>query len=117
MRARALGGFRIAAQRRSPHLRSMAFAALGAAELLSRRPDEVAARALLADTLAVIGEPTTDDPGWPWPEDRLSYANASIAEALIVAGDALPDEPALEPRPETCWSSCCAPRPATATCR
>ena len=95
MRARALGGFRIAAQRRSPHLRSMAFAALGAAELLSRRSDEMAARALLTDTLAVIGRPKIDDPCWPWPEERLSYANASIAEALIVAGDALPNESAL----------------------
>ncbi|HEX5301869.1 MAG TPA: glycosyltransferase [Streptosporangiaceae bacterium] len=96
MRARALGGFRIAAQRRSPHLRSMAFAALGAAELLSSRPDEMAARALLTDMLAVIGRPDVDDPGWPWPEERLSYANGSIAEALIVAGDALPDESALD---------------------
>jgi hypothetical protein len=95
MRARALGGFRIAAQCRSRHLRSMAFAALGAAELLSRRPDEVAARALLTDTLAVIGRPKVSDPDWPWPEERLSYGNASIAEALIVAGDALPDESAL----------------------
>jgi hypothetical protein len=95
MRARALSGFRIAAQRRSPHLRSMAFAALGAAEVLSERPDEMAARALLTDLLAVIGRPRTGDRGWPWPEERLSYANASIAEALIVAGDALPDEPAL----------------------
>jgi hypothetical protein len=95
MRARALTGFRIAAQCRSPHVRSMAFAALGAAELLSRRPDEMAARQLLADALAVIGVGKADDPKWPWPEERLSYANASIAEALIVAGDALPDGPAL----------------------
>jgi len=95
MRARALGGFRIAAQCRSPHVRSMAFAALGAAELLRKRPDEIAARALLTDTLAVIGRPQVDDPGWPWPEERLSYGNASIAEALIVAGDALPDASAL----------------------
>ncbi len=95
MRARALGGFRIAAQGRSPHVRSMVFAALGAAELLSKRPDEMAARALLTDTLAVIGRPQVDDPGWPWPEERLSYANASIAEALIVAGDAVPDASAL----------------------
>ena len=78
MRARALGGFRIAAQRRSPHLRSMSFAALGAAELLSVRPDELAARALLTDMLAVVGRPRIGDPGWPWPEERLSYANASI---------------------------------------
>jgi hypothetical protein len=95
MRARALGGFRIAAQCRSPHVRSMAFAALGAAELLRKRPDEMAARQLLTDTLAVIGAGEDDDSLWPWPEERLSYGNASIAEALIVAGDALPDAPAL----------------------
>ncbi|MGH3284880.1 MAG: glycosyltransferase [Streptosporangiaceae bacterium] len=96
MRARALTGFRLAAQCRSPHVRPMAFAALGAAELLSRRPDELAARRLLTDTLATIGEPADDDSRWPWPEERLSYGNASIAEALIVAGDALPDGPALD---------------------
>ena len=95
MRARALGGFRIAAQCRATHLRSMAFAALGAAELLSKRPDEMAARRLLTDTLAVIGAGKSGDPRWPWPEERLSYGNASIAEALIVAGGALPDGPAL----------------------
>jgi hypothetical protein len=95
MRARALGGFRIAAQCRSRHLRSMAFAALGAAEVLSNRPDELAAKALLTDFLAVLGRPKVNDPGWPWPEERLSYANASVAEALIVAGDALSDESAL----------------------
>jgi hypothetical protein len=26
------------------------------------------------------------DPRWPWPEPRLGYANADLAEALIVAG-------------------------------
>ena len=95
MRARALGGFRVAAQARSPYVRSMAFAALGAAEVLSKRPDEIAARALLTDTLAVLGGGKHGDSGWPWPEERLGYGNASIAEALIVAGDALPDVPAL----------------------
>jgi hypothetical protein len=95
MRARALAGFRLAAQCRSPHVRPMAFAALGAAELLRRRPDETAARRLLAGTLAAIGEPADDDPRWPWPEERLSYGNASVAEALIDAGDALPDTAAL----------------------
>ena len=65
MRARALGGFRIAAQARSPHVRSMAFAALGAAELLRKRPDEIAARRLLTDTLAAIGRPRTTIPAGP----------------------------------------------------
>jgi hypothetical protein len=31
------------------------------------------------------------NPAWPWPEARLSYSNASIAEALLIAGQALPD--------------------------
>jgi hypothetical protein len=95
LRAPALAGFRTAAQGRSRHLRSMAFAALGAAELLRSQPGEMAARLLLADALAAIGEPPDGDRGWPWPEKRLSYANATIAEALIVAGDALPDVAAL----------------------
>ena len=43
----------------------------------------------------MIGEPEVDDSRWPWPEERLSYAHASVAEALIVAGEALPDGPAL----------------------
>ncbi len=90
MRATALLGFRTAARRRSPHRRAMAFAALGAGELLLRRPDELAARELLTDAVAAIGadEGTSD---WPWPEPRMTYANASIADALLVAGEALPD--------------------------
>ena len=95
MRARALVGFRIAAQCRSRYVRSMALAALGSAEVLRKRPDDMAARGLLTDTVAVIGEPEVDDSRWPWPEERLSYGNASVAEALIVAGEALPDGPAL----------------------
>src|SRR5450755_2049832 len=55
----------------------------------------LAARRLLTDTLAAIVGAEDDDSRWPWPEERLSYGNASIAEALVVAGDALPDVPAL----------------------
>jgi hypothetical protein len=89
-RARALLGFRSAARHRSPHLRAMAFAALGAGELLAARPDELAARRLLLDVVAMLSE-VTADPAWPWPEPRLTYSNATIAEALLVAGEALPD--------------------------
>jgi hypothetical protein len=73
---------------RSPHRRAMAFAALGAAELLATRPGDLRARGLLADAVETIG-PLPSDPVWPWPEERLSYANAAIAEALIAAGDLL----------------------------
>jgi hypothetical protein len=72
----------------------MAFAALGAAEVLDIRPEHSGALGLLADVLAVIGD-RTPDAAWPWPLPRLSYANGSIAEAVIVAGWWLGDAHAL----------------------
>jgi len=92
-RARALLGFRTAARRRSEHRRAMAFAALGAGELLLARPDEVAARELLQDAVVALSGVAVD-PRWPSPEPRLTYCNATIAEALLVAGQALPDRTA-----------------------
>ncbi|MFD0522154.1 hypothetical protein [Paractinoplanes durhamensis] len=68
----------------------MAFAALGAAELLRADPGHERAAELLAAAAGMIGRPDPD-PRWPWPEERLSYANAALAEALIVAGDLLGD--------------------------
>jgi hypothetical protein len=90
-RARALAGFRLAAQQRSPHQRAMTFAALGADEVLRARPAEPAALALLRDTVPAV-DPGPSSPGWPWPEPRLRYANATVAEALLVAGGTLGDE-------------------------
>ena len=120
MRARALLGFRTAARNRSPFLRSMAFAALGAGELLLERAEEVSARSLLRDAVKTIGghgtgRSTRPNRGvatgagastgsgragpyepemisaWPWPEERLAYGNGSIVEALLLAGVTLPD--------------------------
>lgn len=95
MRARALAGFRVAAQARSPHVRAMVFAALGAAAVLTDRPTEISARALLTDSATAIG-PNGRDPAWPWPEPRMTYGNATIAEALIVAGGTLPNQTLLD---------------------
>ena len=82
--------FERAAQKRSVHPRAMAFAALGAAELLAVDPDHVPARKLLADYAASL--PASNcDAAWPWPEPRLAYANAVLAEAMIAAGVALDD--------------------------
>ncbi|MGE5292538.1 MAG: glycosyltransferase [Micromonosporaceae bacterium] len=69
----------------SPWPHAMAFAALGAAEVLDRWPDHEGALTLLDTASDVIGTPPAS-PAWPWPEPRLSYANAAIAEAVIVAG-------------------------------
>jgi hypothetical protein len=93
-RARALVGFRIAAQQRSPFVRAMAFAALGAGEVLRARPGEPIARTLLRDAASAV-DTTPVDPAWPWPEPRLRYANGAIAEALLIAGDALADKAVL----------------------
>jgi hypothetical protein len=88
VRQSAIREFERAAQQRSPWPRAMAFAALGAAELLSVEPGHRAARELITDYADAAAGPT-GDPGWPWPEPRLSYANAVLAEARIAAGAAL----------------------------
>jgi hypothetical protein len=85
--------FERAAHTRSRWPRAMAFAALGAAELLSVDPAHRAARQLISHYAAGVAEPN-GDPAWPWPEPRLTYANAVLPEAMIAAGVAL-DKPAL----------------------
>ncbi len=82
--------FERAAQVRSPWPRAMAFAALGAAELLAVDPEQRAARKLLTDYAKTVTQPNADG-AWPWPEPRLTYANAVLAEAMIAAGVALDD--------------------------
>ncbi len=88
MRSGALSYFGHGVKQRSPHRRAMAFAALGAAEIAERDHRHHRARDLLADTITAIG-PLSSDADWPWPEPRLSYANAALPEALIAAGHVL----------------------------
>ena len=94
IRGEALALFDSGARVRSPLPHAMAFAVLGAAEVLAVLPGHPAALSLLEDAVAVIGE-LPDDPAWPWPLPRLSYANAAIAEAVIVIGDKLNREAVL----------------------
>jgi hypothetical protein len=89
----ALLAFERGARWRSPHSRAMAFAALGAAEILSIMPEHRGARELIAAAATMIGRPEAGD-GWPWPEPRLTYANAAVPEVLLAAGSAL-DAPSL----------------------
>ncbi len=74
----------------------MAFAALGAAEVISVDPDDVAARRLLSDAADAMTGTARRAP-WPWPEPRLTYANATLPEAMIAAGSAL-ERPILRQR-------------------
>ncbi len=92
--AEALDRFDISVTCRSPWRRATAFASLGAAAVLQAHPDHQGARLLLAEALPTLGG-CADDPTWPWPEPRLSYANATVADALIAAGDALGREVAV----------------------
>ncbi len=83
-----------AARQRSPWPRPMAFATLGAAELLAGQPGNRAARDLVA-AAADRMPPPGDDTVWPWPEPRLAYANAVLPEAMIAAGVVLERPPLL----------------------
>jgi hypothetical protein len=93
LREAARAEFEHAARPRSSYRRSMAFAALGAAELLAAEPDHRVAHALLRDAADVMSPPCANS-AWPWPEARLHYANAVVPEAMIAAGAAL-DRPIL----------------------
>ncbi|CAN5407975.1 glycosyl transferase [soil metagenome] len=88
MRSSGRAHFAHGARQRSPHRRAMAFAGLGAAEMLERDLRDQRARDLLSDAVTAIGSPSRDG-GWAWPEARLSYANAALPEVLIAAGHLL----------------------------
>ena len=88
IRREAARQFRLAAQRRSPWLRSTAFAAIGAAEVFMAAPAHHEARALLQDAAEAI-PPAGNDDLWPWPEPRLTYSNAVIPEAMVAIAVAL----------------------------
>ena len=99
-RSTATSYFDRGATQRSPHRRAMAFAALGAADVVAHDERSRSARDLLADAIDVVlaPEPAPGDAAggaaehageWPWPEARLSYADAVLADALVAAGHAL----------------------------
>jgi hypothetical protein len=74
----------------------MAFATLGAAEVIAVDPGHAGARALMVDLVAMVhparAAGLSAGQVWPWPLPRLTYADAAIAEALIAAGTALEDD-------------------------
>ena len=91
IRDEALVAFSAGAGRRSAAPRAMAFAGLGAAEVLRVYPQDECAAALLADAATAVGPPD-DDPAWQWPHPRLTYANAALAEVVILAGHLCGDD-------------------------
>jgi hypothetical protein len=94
IREEALVAFTLGATQRSPAVRAMAFAGLGAAEVLHAYPGTAAAAYLLGDAATAVGTPT-GNMDWPWPQQRLTYANAALAEVVIAAGHLHDDSPLL----------------------
>jgi hypothetical protein len=91
IRREAAEAFRLGVRQRSPWVRAMVFAGLGAAEMVRADPRDTEAAQLLADAATVVGPPGAD-PRWRWPEPELTYANPALAEVVILAGDLLGDE-------------------------
>jgi hypothetical protein len=94
IRREARLAFDIGTRQRSPWPRAMAYAGLGAAEVLRADPHCPDAAGLLRDAATSVGLPGPDL-SWIWPEPSLTYANPTMAEVVIAAGDLLGDEPAL----------------------
>lgn len=92
IRQEALGAFALGATRRSPAVRAMVFAGLGAAEVARVHPTTTGAAALLADAALAVGTPG-ESGDWPWPQPCLTYANAALAEVVIAAGHQHADRP------------------------
>ena len=78
---------------RSPWWHATAYAALGAADLLTVDHSEPVALAFLEDARTALSAPPVG--GWRWPEARLTYASAVLPEALLAIGVALDDEATL----------------------
>lgn len=79
-------------------LRTWAYGILACDEYLQAVPHEYSTLAIkqqLAQKLHQQFE-LNQTADWPWFEDRLTYANARLAQALIVAGDSLGNQPMLE---------------------
>ncbi len=85
LRERAMAAFERGASVRSNWPRSMALAVLGASDFLRVDPKNEAVRQLLSAGVAMLDCENVSEE-WRWPEERLSYANALLPEALIAAG-------------------------------
>ena len=90
-RQRATVAFVEGADLDSPFVRSTAYAALGAAAAWDGGSGSAAPEAALVLEKARPRLPRPRPGPWRWPEDRLTYANARIPEAMIATGSALGD--------------------------
>ncbi len=84
VRVGALELFGEAAGFRSPHPRATSYAVLGGVELLRAVPRHAGAERLVDDASDLCRRLAVDAE-WPWPEPRLTYANALLPHARLAA--------------------------------
>lgn len=89
VRFEALHHFERSAHLRPSSLKTMMFAALGAAEVLHALPHHVQAARLLRDAAWMVSPIT--DPEWPWPEEHICPEAGVVPQALMLAGRYLGD--------------------------
>lgn len=87
MRRAAMDVFATCTSFDSPHLRANAYAVLGAVEVLVADSGHPAARDLLERASGVIAAAARSS--IPWPEQRITYDNARLPDALMAAGTTL----------------------------
>jgi hypothetical protein len=94
-RRRALEGFRILTRASTSNLMALVFAALGAGEVLLADPKDASAKKILLETRRRV-VPLDSGASWYWPESRLRYSNGSVAQAVLLMGQALDDAEDIE---------------------
>ena len=92
---RALELFDDAIGWRSPFRRANSHAVLGALAVLGIEPDHRGARAFISDVYPSLMTDATTHRTWPWPEARLTYANALIPEARLALAHDRDDDDTL----------------------
>jgi len=80
-----------------PHLRSLAYAALGLAAVAAAEPGDARIARALRDAVTPIADAyrAHAGPGWNWCEATMTYDNARLCEALVRAGVVLDDHALL----------------------
>lgn len=91
MRQVGLGLFARSSEFESPFARANAYAVLGAAEMVQASPKHEPAWRILERCAGRIPVAPHDAKS-PWPEERLTYDNARIPEALLAAGACTGDD-------------------------
>ena len=117
MRQSARSYFERGLEQRSPWPRAMAFAALGAAEVLAVRPAPRRRPAAAGRRRRRRSAGPADDPAWPWPERAADVRQRRARRGADRRRRAPRPPRRARRRPHAPCGGCSTARPSTATCR